>query len=140
MAQTATQAQEKVITATLLRGRVYCYGNVHYERDKPTVVKTEGLALELEDLYEEITDSEGDVAEKVIFDIDWEADPPVDEDAERKERLRARRSKRFRDRDERQIRRLSKMRKPVEDTDEDDNDDSMESPNKGGKRIRRRAG
>lgn len=80
----AARKQEKCITATLLRGRVYVFQNVHFMRGVATVVD-DGLAAELEALCEEVTDSDGEVFEKMLFEVDYEATVPTpgdEEDAE----------------------------------------------------------
>ena len=76
MSDTAMK-METCITATLLRGRVYVFRNMQYERGIPNVVKDESLAMILEDLYDEVHDSDGEVIEKPIFEIDFEAPFPA---------------------------------------------------------------
>lgn len=68
-------------TATLQRGRVYYYANIPFERGVPLAIdeklcKTfnydggaEFLATELEDLFEEITDSDNEQFAKPIFEV-----------------------------------------------------------------------
>lgn len=75
MSNVATK-MDTCITALLLRGRVYAYENVIYEKGVPVIVKDEALGYTLEDLYDEVHDSDGEVIEKPIFEIDFEAPFP----------------------------------------------------------------
>lgn len=68
-------ARKKVITAKLVRGRVYVYENVHYMRSVATVVSAD-LADQLGELFEVVKDSDGDEFEKSIFAIDYNAKLP----------------------------------------------------------------
>jgi hypothetical protein len=65
-------AKSKIITATLIRGRFYAYGNVHFYRNEPLTV-SEDLADELEELADEVKDNEGESFSKPRFKIDRDA-------------------------------------------------------------------
>ena len=67
-------ARKKVITVKLVRGRVYVFGNIHYMRGVATEVTME-VAQELEELYDVVTDADGDEFEKPIFLVDYDAKP-----------------------------------------------------------------
>lgn len=75
----AKKQVNKVNTATLLRGRVYVFENVHFQRGVPTIVGPD-LAMKLEDLYDEVQDSDSDTFEKPYFLVEMDVDPPSDED------------------------------------------------------------
>jgi hypothetical protein len=73
---TATMTTELVNTATLLRGRVYVYKNVSFERGVPVVV-TDELAAELEELFDEVRDADQEIIEKPLFSVVYEVPRPA---------------------------------------------------------------
>ena len=75
MARLAARKVETVITATLVRGLCYVYKKQFYRTGQPKVVD-EALADELEELADDVHDADGEIIEKPLFDIDWEAQPP----------------------------------------------------------------
>lgn len=80
-----------IIAAKLTRGRVYFFNNVQYLRDVLVEVD-EATALELEALYDEVLDTDGEKFEKYLFEVDWEAEPIVNpEDEKRRLALERRR-------------------------------------------------
>lgn len=101
-----TPAQQgPCVTATLKRGRMYLYASIPFERDKPVAIddalikehkvkhiSAEQLRMELEDLYETITDSDGEKFEKAIFEVrDNQPRPPTaieEREAQRPRRVR----------------------------------------------------
>ena len=86
----AKKQSEKVTTATLLRGRVYVYAKVHFQRGVPTVVGG-ALADELEDLFDEVRDSDSDTFEKPYFLVEHNVDPPDSVEKREEEKKKARR-------------------------------------------------
>jgi hypothetical protein len=84
--------RNRVTTATLVRGKVYVFKGlnqekaVHYKRGIPLVVAAD-LADELEELVEEIHDSEGEIFDKPYFAIHRDIEEPEPEvKAERQRR------------------------------------------------------
>jgi hypothetical protein len=77
MTATMTDA-DLVTTATLLRGRVYVYRSVSFERGVPVVV-TDDLAAELEEMFDEVRDADQEIIEKPLFSVlyDVPKPPPV---------------------------------------------------------------
>lgn len=83
--QVAEAEGGKIITAKLVRGKVYSYfeqSTGHYltfKRNVPVEVSAK-VANELEDLVDEINTDEGEVIEKNRFEIDYEAERRTEED------------------------------------------------------------
>lgn len=73
---TATMTTELVNTATLLRGRVYVYKNVSFERGIPVVVD-DALAAELEEMFDEVRDADQEIIEKPLFSVVYEVARPA---------------------------------------------------------------
>ena len=69
-------SDETVTTATLLRGRVYVYKGLTFERGLPVVV-TDDLAADLADMYDEVRDSDNEIIEKPLFNVLYDAPKPV---------------------------------------------------------------
>lgn len=70
----AAPAQGLVTTATLLRGRVYIFENQEFLKDVTREVALE-LGQKLEDLFEQVTDSEGEEYEKPTFEVLYDQEP-----------------------------------------------------------------
>lgn len=70
----ATKVGSKRITATLIRGKFYSYKGNKFHENKPQEVPKE-LALELEELVDEVVDRENEIIEKPRFKINYNAAP-----------------------------------------------------------------
>jgi len=92
MAARKGKAVATVITATLIRGRVYYYKNIEFRRGKATVVTDPVLAAELESLVEDVEDTDSEVFEKPFFSVDFYAQPPGQEEEEEVPRVRRRKA------------------------------------------------
>jgi hypothetical protein len=77
-ATTPATKSDTVTTATLVRGKTYVWKNIHYKVNNPVVVE-DATALELEQLYQEVRDADGELYEKPYFDIQRNVPRPVEE-------------------------------------------------------------
>jgi hypothetical protein len=77
MTATMTTPTDQLInTATLLRGRVYVYKGVTFERGVPVTVPDD-LGAELEDMFDEVRDSDNEIIEKPLFSVLYDVVPPA---------------------------------------------------------------
>lgn len=100
----SSAVRDTCTTATLQRGRVYYYANIPFERGVPLAIddklcKTfnyeggaEFLTTELEDLFEEITDSDSETFAKPIFEVKRNQPRPMTAE----EKVRAEKPRRIR--------------------------------------------
>jgi len=83
-------ATRKVTTATLIRGQVYTFRHPDYspqnpkeplrfKRGEPKIIEDAKIVTLLENLHEEIPDSDGELTEKPVFRINRNVDAPDEE-------------------------------------------------------------
>lgn len=65
----------KKATVTLMRGRTYIYGDTQFFVNEPKVVD-ESLGQELENLVDEVTDSDGERRGKARFKVSYDKEEP----------------------------------------------------------------
>jgi hypothetical protein len=81
----------KVNTATLIRGSLYTFrhpkstpqdpkDSLRFEYGRPVVIEDQDVLRRLENMYDEITDGDGEVYEKPRFRVDRGVSMPDDED------------------------------------------------------------
>jgi hypothetical protein len=87
----ARTAEDRIILATLKRGKVYTHffeGAYHEFRQRVPVPVSEEMAEELEELVDVVNTDEGQSIEMDRFEIDRDATPISEEDQPKRTRLR----------------------------------------------------
>lgn len=93
----------KVDTATLIRGDLYALRHpkstperpldtLRFEYNKPVVIDDKDVLRELEELYDETTDGDGEIFEKPVFRVDRGVPAPEGHNGTKRTRLAATRA------------------------------------------------